>query len=323
MIALRSVSALLLTSLFAVPAAAQQTWPSQPIRFIQGFNAGGNPDVVARLIAQPMSEMLGQPVVVEGRVGGGGVLAASSVAAARGDGHTIWLMPAGFAASVGLHKQLPYNPREDFTFLSMVTKIAYVIAVKPDSPIKTMQDLVREAKAQPGRIHFGTGGVGTGIHLTMELFLARAGLQMEHVPYRGGTSQVQALLSGEIPVLVDTPTPIVAQVDAGTIKPLAISAKQRWSRWPTVPTLHETVLPDFEINGWLGVGAPKGLPEPIARRLSETIHAAVRRPEVAERLGALATDIWLTTPAETRTIVLNEIALWSQVIRDAKIPQIE
>ena len=207
-----------------------------------------------------MSEMLGQPVVVEGRVGGGGVVAATATANAKPDGYTIMLVAAGFAAGVGLHKSLPYDPVNDFTFISMVTRIGYVIAARPDGPYKTIAELVAAAKAQPGKIHYATGGVGTGIHLTMELFLARAGLQMEHVPYRGGTTQVQALLSGDVPVLVDTPTPIVGQVEAGKIKPLAISSKTRWVRWPDVPTIDETVLPGFEVAGWLGVMGPKGLP---------------------------------------------------------------
>ena len=307
----------------SIGPAAAQSWPSQPIRFLQGFNPGGNPDVVARLLAGPMSEMLGQPVVVEGRVGGGGVVAATATANAKPDGYTIMLVAAGFAAGVGLHKSLPYDPVNDFTFISMVTRIGYVIAVRPDGPYKTIAELVTAAKAQPGKIHYATGGVGTGIHLTMELFLARAGLQMEHVPYRGGTTQVQALLSGDVPVLVDTPTPIVGQVDAGKIRPLAISSKTRWVRWPDVPTIDETVLPSFEVAGWLGVMGPKGLPAPILARLNEAVRAAAARPEVRSKLLGVATDVWTTTPEEMRSYVVNDIALWTRVIRDAKIPQVE
>jgi len=306
----------------AGPAVAQ-SWPSQPIRFIQGFNPGGNPDLVARLLAGPMSEMLGQPVVVESRVGGGGMVAAASLAKAKPDGYTIMLVAAGFAAGAGLHKALPYHPVNDFAFLSMVTRIGYVIVARPDGPYKTIGELVAAAKAQPGRIHYATGGVGTGIHLTMELFLARAGLKMEHVAYRGGTTQVQALLSGDVPVLVDTPTPIVAQVEAGKIKPLAISSKQRWARWPDMPTIDESVLPGFEVNGWLGVMTTKGVPAPIVTRLNEAVRAAAARPEVRSKLLMIATDVWTTTPEEMRTRVADDVALWTKVIRDAKIPTVD
>ena len=309
--------------LASVGSAAAQSWPSQPIRFIQGFNPGGNPDIVARLLAGPMSEILGQPVVVESRVGGGGVVAAASLANAKPDGYTIMLVAAGFAAGVGLHKSLPYHPVNDFTFLSMVTRIGYVIVARPDGPYKTIGELVAAAKAQPGRIHYATGGVGTGIHLTMELFLARAGLQMEHVAYRGGTTQVQALLAGDVPVLVDTPTPIVALVDAGKIKPLAISSKTRWARWPNVPTIDETVLPGFEVNGWLGVMTAKGVPAPVVTRLNEAVRAAAARPEVRAKLLLLTTDVWTTTPEEMRTYVADDIALWTKVIRDARIPPVD
>jgi tripartite-type tricarboxylate transporter receptor subunit TctC len=146
---------------------------------------------------------------------------------------------------------------------------------------------------------------------------------MEHVPYRGGTTQVQALLSGDVPVLVDTPTPIVGQVDAGKIKPLAISSKARWVRWPDVPTIDETVLPGFEVNGWLGVMGPKGLPPPILARLNESVRAAAARPEVRSKLLGVATDVWTTTPEEMRSYVVGDIALWTKVIRDAKIPPVE
>lgn len=188
------------------------------------------------------------------------------------------LVAAGFTVGVGLHKSLPYDLVDDLTFIAMVTRIAYVIAVRPDGPYKTIAAPVAAAKAQPGKIHYAAGGVGTGIHLTMEPFLARAGLQREHVPYRGGTTQVQALLSGDVPVLVDTPTPIVGQVEAGKIKPLAISSKARWVRWPDVPTIDETVLSGFEVAGRLGGMGPKGLPAPIlARPIGESIRCFFAR----------------------------------------------
>lgn len=316
--ALTAAGALLAT----LPAGAQ-TWPAQPIKFVQGFQAGGNPDIVARLLAQPMSEMLGVPVIVEGRIGGGGVLAADMVSKAKPDGYTIWLAPAGFAASVGLHKTLPYDPVNDFQFLSMVLSFPYVIAVTPASPYKSIKDLVAAARAKPGVINYATGGVGTGIHLSMELFLASAGLKMEHIPYRGGTTQVTALISGEVPVLVDTPTPIQTFVDDGKIKPLSLSTKERWSRWPDAPTVAETVIPGFDIKGWLGVGTVKGVPAPIVARLNQAIRAAAAKPDVTEKLLQFGSAVWTTTPEETQSFVAEEIGRWTKVIREAKVPQLE
>jgi tripartite-type tricarboxylate transporter receptor subunit TctC len=303
----------------ALPASAQQ-WPSRPVRLVHGFLAGGNVDLNARLVAAPMSESLGQQVLVEGRPGAGGTVAAAQVARAEPDGYTLFLAAGGHASSPSLYRSLPYDAVKDFTFVSLVTSNPYLIVAHPSFPARTAADLVRMAKAAPGRLDYATGGIGTGMHLVSVLFQSRLGVKLNHVPYKGGTATPTAVVGGEVPLMFATPGEVQPLVDAGRIRVIAVTSAERWKQWPSVPTLSETVLPGFDVRGWSALIGPANLPAAVVTRLNEATRSALKRPEVIEKFLAKGSDAAASAPEETRKFVAAEVARWSNVIRDEKIP---
>jgi tripartite-type tricarboxylate transporter receptor subunit TctC len=304
----------------AVSAGAQDRWPTRPIRFVHGFPPGGSVDITARLLAARMAETLGQPVIVDGRPGAGGTTGANIVAKSEPDGYTLFLMASGHSTSPGLYRSLPYDPVKDFTLVSMVAANPFVLIASAKLPAKNVQELVQKAKAEPGRIDYGTGGTGTGMHLAAVLFQARAGIQFNHVPYKGGTAAPTALLAGEVPLIFTTAAGVAQHVESGRLRALAVTTKQRFALWPNVPTIAETVVPDFDVLGWYAVAAPARLPKPLERRLNGTVHEALERPEVTDKLLALGAEVRPTTPAQAQTFVAQEVARWTRVIREANIP---
>jgi tripartite-type tricarboxylate transporter receptor subunit TctC len=305
----------------AVPAQAQGQWPNRPIRIVHGFGGGGPVDFLARLIAPVLSERLGQPVLIEGKPGAGGTLGAATVAKSDPDGYTLLLMAAGHSAAPGLYKSLPYDAANDFTMISMLTRAPLAIIAGPSSPAATIQELVQKARAEPGKIDFGSAGTGSGMHLMAVVLQARAGIQMTHVPYKTATAANLAVLSGEIPVLFTSVAGITALLESGKVRMIALSSKERYALMPNVPTIAETVLPDFDVTTWYALAAPKGLPAPIVARLNEAVHAALKRPEIIERLRLQATEPWPSTPKAAQDLLSAEVARWTKVVRDEKIPQ--
>ena len=299
--------------------AAEPNWPTRPIRMIHGFIAGGNVDITARLLAVQMSEMFGQQVIVDGRPGAGGTNGAAIVAKSEADGHTLFLMPSGHATSPALYRKLPYDPLNDFTMVSMVASNPMVVLASPAFAAKTVQDVVQMAKNDPGNINYGTGGVGSGMHLAAVLFQARAGLKMNHVPYQGGNAGPLALIQGEIPLLFTTPGGASSFVESGRIRALAVTTKKRFSLWPNVPTLAETVLADFDVRAWYAVAAPKNLPAPITQRLNDTVRTILQRTDIREKFAAFGAEPLTTTPREAQQFLASEVARWTKVIHDEKI----
>jgi tripartite-type tricarboxylate transporter receptor subunit TctC len=230
-------------------------------------------------------------VIVDGRPGAGGTTGANIVAKSDPDGYTLFLMASGHAMSTGLYRSLPYDPVKDFALISMAAANPFVVVASPKLPAKTIQDLVQRAKAEPGAIAFGTGGTGSGMHLAAVLFQARANIQMNHIPYKGGTAGPTALLAGEIPLLFTTAAGVTQHVESGRLRALAVTTKKRFVLWPNVPTIAETVVPDFDVLAWYAVAAPKNLPAPLTRRLNQAVHEALKRPEVSERLLTLGAEV--------------------------------
>ena len=304
----------------AMTALAQERWPTRPVRFIHGFPPGGSVDITARLLAAPMTEMFGQQVIVDGRPGAGGTTGASIVARSEPDGYTLFLMASGHAMSTGLYRSLPYDPVKDFTVISMAAANPFVVVASPKLQAKTIQELVQLARAEPGRIAFGTGGTGSGMHLAAVLFQARANIQMNHVPYKGGTAGPTAVLAGEVPLLFTTAAGVTQHIESGRLRALAVTTKKRFILWPNVPTIAETVLPEFDVLAWYAVAAPKNLPAALTRRLNESVHAALKRPEVGDKLLALGAEIRSSTPAAGQAFVTAEVERWTKVIREEKIP---
>jgi tripartite-type tricarboxylate transporter receptor subunit TctC len=304
----------------SAPAWSQTTWPNRTIRLVHGFLAGGNVDLNARLIAAPMSETLGQQVIVEGRPGAGGTVAAAQVARSEPDGYTLFLAAGGHASSPSLYRSLPYDAVNDFTFITLVSRNPYLVVVHPSFPAKSMPELVRIAKRESGKLDYATGGVGTGMHLVSLLFQNQLGIQMNHIAYRGGQATPTAVAGGEVPIMFGTPGEVQPLVDAKRLQVIAVTSKDRWRAWPDIPTLSETVLPGFDISGWSALLGPAKLPPATVSRLNEAARIAMKRPDVAEKFRAKGSDAVATDPDFARKFVAGEVARWSHVIKQAGIP---
>lgn len=307
----------------SLPASAQRApdaYPVKTLRLLHGFTSGGAVDLQARLIAQQLGQSLGQQVLVDGRPGAGGTIGAAIVARSAPDGYTLFLMASGHAAAPGLYRSLPYDAARDFTLISMVGSSPFVVLANPNAPVKTIQDLVARAKAEPGRINYGTGGIGSGMHLAAVLFQARTGTQMNHVPYKGGTAGPAALLAGEIPVLFTTPGGSTQFIKDGRLRAIAVTTQQRFSLWPDVPTMAETVLPGFDVQAWYALAGPRNLPGPIVTRLNGIVRDALAKTEVREPMLALGAEPRPSTAAEAQAFVAAEVARWTKIVRAEGIP---
>lgn len=320
-IALRR-AACVVVLLFVVGAAFAQEWPAKPIRIVHGFTGGGPVDIISRLIAADFSERLGQPTIVEGKPGAGGTVGAAYVAKAEPDGYTLMLLASGHSAAPGLHKSLPYSATDDFTMISMLASSPFAIVTSPGSRYESLQDLVRAARSEPGKIDFGTGGVGTGMHLVAVLLQARAGIQMNHIPYKGGNAINLALISGEIPVMFTSVAGIAPFIESGKMRMLAVTSKERYAALASVPTVAETVLPGFDVRAWYSLAGPGKLPAPIVTRLNAAVHAALGRRDIADKVLAQGAQPWLTSPREAQEWLASEVARWTKVIREEKIQSV-
>lgn len=308
----------------AAPLAVAQEFPTRPITLIHGFAAGGTADAISRILAQPMGEILKQPIVVEQRPGAGGNNASRAVASAAPDGYTIGLPTGGHAVSAGLYKSLPFHPVDSFEMVSTVVYYAFAIAAKPDFPASDMKGLIAYAKANPGKLDYGSAGVGSTHHLTGELLASVAGIQWNHVPYRGEAAAFTGLLSGDLPIIIATTVTVAPQLKAGKLKALAVSSPSRFRDMPNVPTVAEAAVPGFDVRTWAGVFAPKGTPAPVVAKLNSAIQQSLARPDVKARLEeVVGGDVQGSTPDAMKQMVASEAARWTEVIKKANIPQQE
>jgi tripartite-type tricarboxylate transporter receptor subunit TctC len=307
---------LLLASLAAPAIARAQNWPDRPIRFIVPFPPGGSTDVLSRVLCEALAARLGQPVIPENRAGAAGNVGVEAIARARPDGYTIGISTIGpLSAHLALYPTLPFDPRNDFVYLADLYEIPNVFVVNPRSGIGSVADFVTRAKARPGELTFGTPGNGTTGHLGTEFFSRRAGIQLTHVPYRTGAVAVQDLIAGRIDMMFDNLPTITGQIAGGAITPLAVSTARRWPGLPNVPTMMEAGFPDFDVTSWSGMLGPKGLPDPIARRLTDEAIRIGQDPAFVARyreMGALAT---MKGPDVLRARVEAEIPRWAEVVR--------
>jgi len=311
----RIIGAVLATALAGAAGAA---YPERPIQLIHGFGAGGNADTVSRLVARHLQAALGQPVVVEIKSGAGGVVASSYVAKAEPDGYTLVMLTGGHTVSAAVNKSLPYDPVADFQPISTVTAFPFVVSVKADNPARTLADLLAAARARPGTVSFSSVGVGSTQHLTGELLAATAGVQMLHVPYRGGAAPVQAVLAGDVNVLVDTATVAAPQLKAGTLRALAITSAKPWPLLPGVPVAADTVS-GFQVYSWLGIAAPAKTPGPIVDRLHAVLAAMLQDPAFRKAVNDIGSEPSGSSPAQMRTMIESEIARWKKVVEQANI----
>lgn len=299
-------------------ALAQGPWPSRNVTLLHGFGAGGNADVVARLVAQRLQELLGQPVIVDIKSGAGGLLASSAAAKAAPDGYTLVMLTGAHTVSAAMRRNLPYDPVKDFAFVSTVTTFPFVVAVRADHPAKSLADLVAKAKAEPGRYNFSSVGVGSTQHLVGELLANTAGIQLQHIPYRGGGAPIQAVVGGEVDLLVDTPTVALPHIQSGRLRGLGVTSAAPWPTLPGVPTVAAT-LAGFEVRSWLGVAAPAGTPDAVVRRLNAELKKVLADAEMQKSLAHNGSVASHATPEAMRDMVQNDIARWRGVVARAGI----
>lgn len=297
----------------ASPVAFSQSWPAKPIQLVHGFGAGGNADVIARLVAQKLQEALDKPVVVEIKSGAGGMIATNAVAKAEPDGHTLVMLTGAHTVSAAMRKSLPYDPVKDFAFISTVTSFPFVIAVRADHPAKTLADLLQMAKASAGKISYSSVGVGSTQHLVGELLAGTAGVQLLHIPYRGGGAPVQSVMAGEVDILVDTPTVALPHLQSGKLRALGVSSATAWPTLPGVLPVANT-LPGFEVRSWLGLAAPAGTSPAIVQRLNTEVDKLLKRADVIKSLTQAGSAPSYCSAADMQEMVQTDIARWRSVI---------
>ena len=303
-------------------AGAQSDWPARNITLMHGFGAGGNADVVARLVAERLQAALGKPVVVEIKSGAGGMIATDTVAKSPADGHTLVLLTGAHTVSAALRRRLPYDPVKDLSFISTVNTFPFAISVRAGHPAKSLPELLAQAKAAPGQIKFSSVGVGSTQHLVGELLASAAGATMTHIPYRGGGAPVQAVLAGDVDLLVDTPTVSLPHIQAGKLRALGVTSAKAWPTMPGVVPVAET-LPGFEVRSWLGLAAPAGTPAPVIQRVNQELARMLATTEVETALARLGSVSAHSTPQAMQDMIQNDIARWRSVIARAKIDLVE
>ena len=311
------LAALLLIASFG--ALAQDPYPSKPIRFILPFPPGGGTDLLGRLIADRLSSALGQPVVTENRGGAGGNVGAEAAAHSAPDGYTIVLVAPSIAISPTLYSKLNYDPIKDFAPIALVAQVPNVMVTHPSVPATTLAEFIAYARGNPGKLNFGSGGLGTSNHLAGELFNLRTGAGLIHVPYKGVNLAMNGVLAGEVHlVFIGVPVP-APHIKAGRLRGLAVLGRERSPLIPDVPTAAEAGLPDFDVTTWYGVLAPAGTPRPIIQRLNAELTKMMQAPDVKERLAAMGTDPLTSSPEELGAYIKQEMARWGDVIRKANL----
>jgi tripartite-type tricarboxylate transporter receptor subunit TctC len=301
-----------------VGAAQAQQFPSRPVRLISPFSAGGNSDIVGRLLAPRLSERLGQNVIVENRPGAGGTIGTAYVARATPDGHTMLVLTGAFTAVAATVPKLPYDAIRDFGWISTLITYPFVLVVRNEAPVKSVGDLVAQAKRSPGKLVYGSVGTGSVFHLAAELFNVMAGTETTHVPYKGGGEPITELMGGRLDMIFTTLTGAYGHIEAKRVRALAIASKERSPRLPGVPAVAET-LPGYEVTSFAAVAGPRGMPREVVARLNREYRAVLEIPEIRKRLGDTGGDVRASSPEELARHVEDEIAKWKRVVADKKI----
>ena len=312
----------LLLALQSAAAGAAQTrppYPVRPVRLIVATVPGGGTDAIARILGSRLSELLGQPFVIDNRGGAGGIIGTETVARAAPDGYTLLM---GFIASLAMNPALvrtPYDPNTDFTPVSLVAEAQYVVTIHPSVPARSLKELVAYAKANPGRINYASAGNGTPVHLAAELFKSVAQINLVHIPYKGGGPAAAALLSGEAQLIFGSVTATMPQITGGKLIALAVTGRSRLPSAPELATVAELGYPGFEVTSWYGVLGPARMPAAIVATLNRAVLSALRIPEVREQMARQGMDAIASTPAAFAAHLQRETAKWARVTRQAGI----
>ncbi len=316
----------LLVSLVAASAALAAThaaaadpaqWPTKPVKITFGFPAASATDVIARAVGQKLSEKWGQSVVIENRPGAGGNLGSEVAARAPNDGYTIFFGTVANAISTTLYSKLNYDYLKDFTPITLVATTPLVLVANNSLPVKNVKELVEYAKANPGKLNFGSGGVGTSNHLAGEMFKAATGTDLIHVAYKGTPAAYNDLFSGQVSLMWDNIVAVTNHVKSGRLKPLAVTSARRAGSLPDVPTMAESGLTGFEAVSWIGALVPAGTPQPIVDKIHTDLVAVLRMPEIKQKLGALGAEVVGNSQEEFAAWNRNEIAKWAKAIKQS------
>ena len=300
--------------LFATNVVAQE-WPNKPIRWIVPFPPGGAMDVMARALAEKSSKSLGQAVVIENKPGAGGNIGADFVARSDADGYTMMITSIGMATNKYLYPKLSYDPVKDFSPVSLIAIVPNVLVTNATQPnVKTVSDVIANAKAQPGKLTYASAGNGSSIHLAGEVFTSMAKIDMQHIPYKGSNPAVTDLLGGQVNYMFDSITSAKPHIDSGKLRPIGITTSKRSKALPNVPTIAESGLPGYEVTPWFAVFVPAATPKPIVNKLNAALLDALKSPEIKAKFDGIGAEPLGTTPDELASSLNKEIERWGKVI---------
>ncbi len=299
------------------PVAAAQTYPAKAIRIVVPFPAGGTSDILSRAIGQKLTEEWKQPVIVDNRPGASANIGADIVVKSPPDGYTLLCASTIHTINPSLYSKLGYDPVRDFTPITLIAATSQVLAVHPSVPVKTVKEFITYAKKRPGQLNYSSAGNGSQPHLTAEMFRARTGIDIVHVPYKGAPPQLADLVAGHVALTFATSPTAVPQVKAGKLRALAVSTLKRISALPDVPTIDEAGVPGFEASGSNGLVGPAGMPPAIVERLNAAVVRIVKEPAMSKYLKDQGAEPWTTTPAEYSAYIKSEVAKWAKAVKDS------
>jgi tripartite-type tricarboxylate transporter receptor subunit TctC len=309
----------LIGALLAGTPAAADDYPSKPIRLVVPFAAGGAVGAVARVLSAPLTASLGQAVVIDNRGGAGGIIGMDAVAKSPADGYTLLLAHSGLTYMPGLYRKLPFDPVKDFDGIITAVSGSYVLAVSAGAPFKTVAELIAYAKANPGKLTYGSAGIGSTLHLAAEFFKRAAGIDILHVPYKGAAQATTDLVGGQVQMMFGPLVAIMPLAEAGKIRALAVTSAKRSALAPNVPTMIESGIASFEVSGWYGLAAPAGTPQTVNARINSETNRALKSPELIEQFRLQGYEPLGGTPAEMNAQIKTDVERWSRIIRDAGI----
>jgi tripartite-type tricarboxylate transporter receptor subunit TctC len=294
-----------------------QAWPSKPIRMVVAFPPGGPTDIVSRVIAQRLSEQLGQQVIIDNKPGAGGNIAAELIANAPADGHTLFYNTSAVVIGPALYSKVNYDTLKDFAPVALTASVPMVLAVNPNLPARSVKEFLDLARSKPGQLNYSSSGTGTITHLASAMLSTQTGIQTQHVPYKGSAPGLVDLASGQTQFMIDTINTVLPYVRDGRLRGLAVSSMKRSSVLPDLPTLHESGLSGFDASAWQGIMAPAATPSDIVQRLNTEVNKALTHPEVRAKLAAQGADVLGGTSAEYAAYLRSELPRWAKAVKDS------
>ncbi len=299
-------------------SALAQAYPTKPVTIIVPFAAGGTTDILARIIGQALTAELGQSVVVDNRAGAGGNIGGQAAAKAAPDGHTLFMGTVGtHAINASLYKKMPFDPVKDFAPLTRVANVPNLLVANPAQPYKSVKDLIAYAKANPGKVNFGSSGNGSSIHLSGELFKSLAKVDMQHAPYKGSAPAVTDLMGNQIGIMFDNMPSAIQHVRSGSLVPLAVTTAKRSPELPNVPTIAEAGVPGYEATSWFGMFAPAGTPAPVLAKLNAAIVKVLAQPDVKKKINEQGAEVYSETPEQFTAFIQAESVKWGKVVKES------